>query len=227
MRYHRPERPNPVHLYKGFLINSIGGKTIVFDIAGKRYAEVKSVEEAQKSIDAFIDKKWKRRPEKKNPAVIGYVIYWKQGAIRRHIFVKTIPEAREFIAIRKLKNYSVWEQPDNKLISIEMKNPLTPVETKNLKREAAIHGRIGGTPKKRSYYRGIAEGMLDAAEQYGMNPPVQIYSDVLEIVARKGPRHNCDAACKRAGHTYRHKFTKAGTEVLGNRDGSITLRNKR
>jgi hypothetical protein len=54
------------------------------------------------------------------------------------------------------------------------------------------------------------------------NPPVEIYSEIKEIIAKKGPGHKCDAACKRAGHTYRHKFSrKAG--VYGHPDGHISI----
>jgi hypothetical protein len=65
--------------------------------------------------------------------------------------------------------------------------------------------------------RGIEHGMVPRK-----NPPVEIYGTVKEIIAQKGPGHECDSACKRAGHTYRHKFTQGGP-ILGNEDGSLTI----
>lgn len=59
--------------------------------------------------------------------------------------------------------------------------------------------------------------------KHKQNPPIEIYSRIKEIIAVKGPGHKCDAACKRAGHTYRHAFKqKAG--VYGNPDGSLTVK---
>lgn len=52
---------------------------------------------------------------------------------------------------------------------------------------------------------------------------VEIYSSIKEIIAVKGAGHKCDAACRRAHHTYRHTF-KPGSRVLGNPDGSLTIR---
>lgn len=194
-----------------------------------------------------------------------------------------------------------------------MSNPLTRAETRNLQSEARIHARIGRTPKQKAYYRGMAEGMKDAAEQYGKNPPlnldrmneselmnliheigngvrpikqgekmfgripgamqaakdyrnfawnkltamrnpesaemylmiadkiynslpafakwqrekknppVEVYDRIKEVIAVKGPGHRCDAACRRAGHTYRHKFTsRAG--IYGNPNGTLTIK---
>lgn len=57
------------------------------------------------------------------------------------------------------------------------------------------------------------------------NPPAEteIYQHLREIVAQKGPGHfNCDAACVRANHTYRHVFT-SGPPVLGLADGSLAI----
>ena len=61
------------------------------------------------------------------------------------------------------------------------------------------------------------------------NPPsTMIYSDVLSIRASKaGMKHHCDAACKRAGHKYEHKF-KPGTAIFGSSDHTkITLRGRK
>ena len=56
------------------------------------------------------------------------------------------------------------------------------------------------------------------------NPPrTKIYEEIEAIYARKGPGHKCDAACRRAGHRYVHKF-KTRAKVLGNADGSLTIK---
>jgi hypothetical protein len=55
------------------------------------------------------------------------------------------------------------------------------------------------------------------------NPPVKIYDRIKEIVAVKGPGHPCDAACRRARHTYVHKFT-SGASIYGMPDGSLVIR---
>jgi hypothetical protein len=55
------------------------------------------------------------------------------------------------------------------------------------------------------------------------NPPVKIYEKLVEIVAVKGPGHPCDAACKRARHTYVHKFTSRPS-IYGMPDGSLVIR---
>lgn len=58
------------------------------------------------------------------------------------------------------------------------------------------------------------------------NPPRRtvIYPELLEIVARKAPGEhlNCDPACVRADHTYRHKFTSR-PPVIGLEDGSLEV----
>lgn len=60
----------------------------------------------------------------------------------------------------------------------------------------------------------------DIFKQFEENPPeTKIYERVIEVVAVKGPGHRCDAACKRARHTYVHKFTRK-SGVYGSADGS-------
>jgi hypothetical protein len=59
------------------------------------------------------------------------------------------------------------------------------------------------------------------------NPPVMIYDEVLEIIARKGQDHNCDASCLRANHTYRHIFKNKRWKkhaIYGNKNGSLTIK---
>lgn len=124
-------------------------------------------------------------------------------------------------------------------------NPLTPKETRNVIAEALVHKRIKGIrPGSRKYYQGMADGMLDIAEEYGriaggdvgirgralrghlalLNPRlVKIYDRVIEIVARKGPGHKCDAECRAANHEYVHNFTgKHG--IYGLADKSILIK---
>lgn len=52
--------------------------------------------------------------------------------------------------------------------------------------------------------------------------PREIYAQVREVIAQKGPGHQCDAACKRANHTYKHKFGK-GVRIVGERNGDVRL----
>lgn len=62
----------------------------------------------------------------------------------------------------------------------------------------ATPGRGRGTGRKRSRSKHNPTGQR----------LTKIYDEVLEVIARKGPGHlNCDAACKRADHTYRHTFS--------------------
>ena len=59
---------------------------------------------------------------------------------------------------------------------------------------------------------------------FGENPKsTLIYSDILEIKASKaGMPHVCDAACKRAGHRYIHKFKK-GSPIRGTAGGKLSV----
>ena len=59
---------------------------------------------------------------------------------------------------------------------------------------------------------------------YKINPGrVKIYNRILKIYASKaGMPHQCDDACKRAGHRYVHEFKKKAC-IHGNNDGSLTI----
>jgi len=79
----------------------------------------------------------------------------------------------------------------------------------------SLAGRAQGPSARRRYH---------VARAHSVNPPgVQIYPNVKSIVAQKGPGHPCDAACKRANHTYIHRF-KPGAKMLGMPDGSLRIR---
>jgi hypothetical protein len=55
------------------------------------------------------------------------------------------------------------------------------------------------------------------------NPPRRlIYERIREIVATKGPGHRCDAACRRARHTYVHRF-KRKVSIFGLKDGKLAV----
>jgi hypothetical protein len=102
-------------------------------------------------------------------------------------------------------------------------NPLTRMETGRIKAEAKVHESLGRTAAKKAYYRGMAEGMKDIAAEFGTNPPLtKIYDRILEVYAQKGPGHKCDAACKRANHIYRHKFTGKHA-IYGTHDGNMLI----
>lgn len=57
------------------------------------------------------------------------------------------------------------------------------------------------------------------------NPPrTKIYQRTIEIVASKaGMPHKCDAACKRAGHKYRHVFKDRNSSIHGLENGKIVI----
>ena len=76
-------------------------------------------------------------------------------------------------------NLGTWQTIES-FVSAQSRNPLTRSETLNVRREAAVHRSIRGTPVKAAYYQGMANGMMDIADEYGipgkrrMNPPKQI-----------------------------------------------------
>lgn len=57
------------------------------------------------------------------------------------------------------------------------------------------------------------------------NPPkTRIYSRTIEIIASKaGMPHKCDAACRRAGHRYRHVFKDKNSSIFGLENGKILI----
>ena len=70
----------------------------------------------------------------------------------------------------------------------------------------------------------VARSMRRYGRKMYLNPrAVKVYDRIMEVVARKGPGHKCDAACLRANHTYVHKFKeKAG--IYGLPDGSLLVK---
>lgn len=162
-------------------------------------------------------------PRRKIPSAYykGFIIQKDDGAF--YVFDVTgqrvgafrgIPEAKKAVDAYINK---VWRKRGMEYPVKGLRNPLTRGETRAVKAEARIHAGIRG---KGRYYKGVAEGMRDIAAQYGKNPPeTKIYERVVEVVAVKGPGHKCDAACKRARHTYVHKFTRK-SGVYGSADGS-------
>lgn len=105
------------------------------------------------------------------------------------------------------------------------------------KRAAESHGRRAGLAA-RGYTRyrirrdRVGESLrmspqgatLGAGVEVSNPRGVEIYEELLEIVARKRPGHhlNCDPACVRADHTYRHVFT-SGPPVVGLEDKSLYI----
>ncbi len=105
-----------------------------------------------------------------------------------------------------------------------MHGPWIKTGPRSYKREHGKESYKVGTPNVKVLPgRSCGNAMRQPGYAAAKNPPVEIYAKVKEIIAVKGPGHKCDAACKRAGHTYRHTFTeKAG--IYGNPDGSLTIR---
>jgi hypothetical protein len=105
---------------------------------------------------------------------------------------------------------------------------------RSLKYRVRVDGRIASqaTTKKKAlsqarFLRGLHHGMTPRTKKNWPCPsenfpPVEIYAQVKEIVAVKGPGHRCDAACKRAGHTYRHVFKKR-VGIYGNEANKTKL----
>jgi hypothetical protein len=118
-------------------------------------------------------------------------------------------------------------------------------------RDAAEHKRaqVGGTIEERTirghkrYVVITSQTRMTQQERYKRRPAMNkrrrrvarapargnpgeltpIYGRVKSVLAVKGPGHICDAACKRAHHTYVHKFRdKVG--MYGRPDGSVLLR---
>lgn len=61
------------------------------------------------------------------------------------------------------------------------------------------------------------------------NPLTEIYPPTRGVIIagmKKGPGHPCDAACRRAGHKYKHRF-KAAVEFLGFPNGDFLGRSKK
>lgn len=79
--------------------------------------------------------------------------------------------------------------------------------------------RIAFPPGRRRKGSGELQSIL-----YPENPPPRkIYQRCVEIIASKaGMPHQCDAACKRAGHMYRHKFSKQAC-IYGLHDGNVLV----
>lgn len=81
-----------------------------------------------------------------------------------------------------------------------------------------------------SYLAGAALAQKVAKQKgkvipFKRNPPVtKIYQRCIQIFASKaGMQHHCDAACKRAGHRYQHKFKKSAC-IYGLADGSLLIK---
>lgn len=70
---------------------------------------------------------------------------------------------------------------------------------------------------------------VEVDEMRRPNPgAVQIYHPTRGVVIsgmQKGPGHPCDAACRAAGHKYKHTF-KEPLEVIGLENGDVLLRYK-
>jgi len=71
-------------------------------------------------------------------------------------------------------------------------------------------------------HRFHGEGSFHQTHLFSFNPdtttmPTKIYDQVLSVVAKKGRGHSCSPACRRANHTYIHRF-KSRPPMTGSAD---------
>ncbi len=281
-------------IYKQCLIVPRGGKIFVYDIAGRNYAEVKSLKHAMEVIDA----RMKHLPVKKNPSSESEsnAIAGRQWSIKPYIFyyvselpgeggvdwgyttkseqaivlspywqrrfnhdMQAVNTSAKFIStsrpahirkgdiIKKQKsNPRIMKWPTFRVL-MKQGNDYFVFEERRKGKKVYVWGngplRDEDIKRWKDLYCGWFTDYSSIVEIPGtvvsntsepiLNPPtfakasagkpVEIYDRVQEIIAVKGPGHLCDAACKRARHTYRHKFTKKH-KIYGNKNGSLTIR---
>lgn len=204
-------RENPVHVemdtdegfYKGFLIdNDLESKpgVYVIDVAGNHFGPFKSVDKAKMAIDVFVGKMTSGR--------------------------RTIHKGQ---TATPLGNTGF---PKNK-ISIKP-------STYRGKNGFLVYGygpAASGIQRVFASSRKAAEriaaklraGQQTTSADFNENPPVpyivgKIYQRCLEIRASKaGMPHECDEACRKAGHRYVHPY-KQNACIYALSDGSVLIR---
>lgn len=82
--------------------------------------------------------------------------------------------------------------------------------------------QVCGLYHGKGQHRFHGEGSFHQTHLFSFNPrggsmPTQIYAQVLSIVAKKGPGHKCSPGCRRANHTYIHRF-KSRPPMTGSAD---------
>jgi len=121
-----------------------------------------------------------------------------------------------------------------------------PVERRRYPERPTIppHERLTRKCKVCGHYHGKGqhrfhgEGSFHQTHLFTFNPggnmPTPIYGQVLSIIAKKGRGHQCSPACKRANHTYIHRFKSRPpmtgsvdrqTLMIGKPIGGATVRN--
>lgn len=143
----------------------------------------------------------------------GYVIMFG-GPDRRAQAIYTVPEALRLLKHRPELYQGNFSRTFNSLTVA--------------RREAARHNKTARGPvsrlrnvSPRRNHRDPLLGPKRIRNPHGDR--VKIYDRVIEVVARKGPGHHCDAECARANHTYIHKFGRRKSGVWGEPDGSLLI----
>jgi hypothetical protein len=187
---------------------------------------------------------------KKKKELLGYIIFWKQGAIVRKLFQKTKADIERFIKLRNLQNKEKMIRPVYKTtfqnpaqknqvkVKRGYKTSMPGVSVRKIPRSkkyrVRVDGRIAaqGTTKKKAFaqarlLRGLQHGMIPRKNPADYRPkkPIEIYGRLLRIEAKKGPGHVCDSDCKKANHAYYHDFSRHA-KVYGMPDGSLRITDK-
>ena len=115
------------------------------------------------------------------------------------------------------------------------KRKLAPYETKQLSQarqvlrqyaKPAMNVRRKGARISSRVIRKVDVGRKLKVAKSNPAQPVLIYDEVIQILARKGQSHICDADCKRKNHTYYHDF-ESSPRMYGMPDKSILITHKR
>lgn len=153
-----------------------------------------------------------RLPDRDTPAKIAQAMERGKGVVYRRIRAAVGRELEPYI--REAKTHrerpSVMPHPGNKKCS----------------KCGKMHGK--------GEHRFHGAGAFHRTHAFAFNPRrtrgrrlsnprgVVIYGQALRITAKKTQPHVCDAACKRANHSYFHDF-KPGAVIYGMPDGSLKI----
>jgi hypothetical protein len=210
-------------VYKNFLIVQNGETVTVYDYANRKLIGLASERQARDFVDALIiaglRKKAIKNPltraEKKNILAESRV----HSKIRKPYY-RGMAEGMNDIA----KQYSANPEK-RKLLPMKERPGYQNIDKYYLRRiglsdekiKRLIDLQLDGMTLGQAYH------LIESETKSSKNPPrVKVYENIREIVATKGRGHKCDAACRKARHTYIHKFNGSAS-VYGNPDGTLTI----